>query len=166
VTPKQLYDYWRTQIFDNATPFLWSEDEAYRYMDEAQIEFVRRMGGIADSTTSSVVRVEFGPDEPFAPLSPLILTVRDAYREEDSRVVDVFNVEDFKFDNIGRNVRREDYYSSWTTWSRNVGPEWRKRTGSPIRSVIVGLEPNKIRAWPIPTTGDAVILDVYRLPIL
>lgn len=166
MTPKQLYDYFRQQIGDEAVPYLWGEDEVYRYMDEAHKEFVRRIGGVADSSTEAVVRVEFGPNEAFANLSPLILTVRDAYREEDSRVVDVFNIEDFKYDNLGRNMRREDYYSPWVSWNRNVGPEWRKRTGSPVKAVIVGMERNKLRAWPIPVDSDAVILDVYRLPLL
>lgn len=164
MTPVQLHDLFRVRVDDTVAPFLWSEDEIYRYMDEAQREFVRRTGGISDSSTEAIIRVEFSPNEAFAALSPLILTIRDASRETDGRMVDVFNIEDFKFDNLGRSRVREDYWSPWTAWYRSVGPEWRQRTGSPIKAVIVGVEENKLRGWPIPTESDVVLLDVYRLP--
>lgn len=163
MTPKQLHDYFRSQVADLAAPTLWSEDDVYGYMDEAHKMFVRLTGGIADAETDDIVTLCFDSGEQFAKLDPRVLEVRDASRDNDGAQIDVFNIEDFKFGNANLVRRDEDYY--FGTFQRGPSIKWRTRTGSPIKAIVLGMQRNKARAYPIPVIGEDVHIEVYRLPL-
>ena len=165
MTPKQLHDYFRSQAADVAEPYLWPSDEVYTYMDEAYKMFVRLIGGIADSTTREIVEVDFTTGEPFACLDPRILEISDAARENDGVAIDVFNLEDFKHGTAHFVHRNDDYYFYDGVVGRGPTIKWRTREGSPIKAIILGMQRNKARAYPIPTRGETVLLDVQRLPL-
>jgi hypothetical protein len=165
MTPKQLHDYFRSQQADVAEPYLWTSDEVYNYMDEAHKMFVRLIGGIPDSSTVAVTEVNFVANDAFAPLDPRVLEVTDASRESDGVQIDVFNIEDFKHGNASFVRRDEDYYFYDGIVGRGPTIKWRTRTGTPVKGVILGMQRNQIRAYPIPTEDQTVLLDVHRLPL-
>jgi hypothetical protein len=165
MTPKQLHDLFRTQIADTIEPYLFSSEEIYEYMTDAQRMLCRLTEGIPDATSSDVVRLEFGPGESFATMSPLVLTVRGAARESDGREVRVLNIEDFRF-GLGAASIDTDYGQGLVRpFSGQLNsPTWRLRQGPQVNALILGMERNKARAFPIPTVNNAVIIEVYRLP--
>ena len=165
MTPKQLHDYFRAQISDVIEPFLWTSDEVYAYMDEAHKMYVRLIGGIPDSSTCEIVEVCFNAGEPFAKLDPRILEVTDAARENDGVALDVFNIEDFKHGNAYFTHRNDDYYFYAGVVGRGPTIKWRTRQSSPIKGLILGMQRNMVRSYPILSIGETVLLDVQRLPL-
>lgn len=51
---QELYDQFRSDAMDTVAPYLWSDTNVYRYMDDAYKMFVRLTGGIGDFTTQDV----------------------------------------------------------------------------------------------------------------
>lgn len=132
----------RVDVADTETPYLWSDDEAYGYVDAAQKMFCRFTDGIADAT-SSVCSLLITPGEPWVGLSPLVLKVRDAYRVDTGRRIGIANVED-----MARNGWRFD------------GNNGR------VQALIAGMSENKLRVYPTPNETVTVQLTVFRMPLL
>ena len=149
MTSDELLDYFRLQIFDTVEPYLWSDEEAYRFMDDAYFQFARLTGGIADYT-SDVTVVDALLGEEFSDLDPSILTVRKAYRA-DQREIQVVNAENLP-------VAGETDYGLVSSHPMDT-------TTGPLRALVIGLEPDKVRWIPIPAADEKVKLLVYRLPL-
>lgn len=133
-----LLDYWRAQVMDQALPFLWTDDEAWAYMNDAQLQFCRKTEGIPDATTPEVVQVPVELGEIFADVHPSILTFREAHLLSTGDSLDILNHTDVrKWDNASGNVT----------------------------AMIVGMERNKVRWNKTPTVDDEVDLLVFRLPL-
>lgn len=167
MTPKQLHDFTKAQLADVVDPELWTSDEIYAYMDEAHKTFVRLTGGIAESENTDLCQITFTAEEAFTDLSPLVLEVRDASREDDGVQIDVFDIQDFKSGDAHLVRRNDDYYLYDGVIGRGPSIKWRTRTGQQIKALIVGMQRNRIRSYPILAEGaeDAIIqLDIYRLP--
>ena len=47
-----LHDLFRSEVRDEATPYLWSDVEVYSFIDDAQKMFCRLQGGIADASSA------------------------------------------------------------------------------------------------------------------
>jgi hypothetical protein len=152
MTPEALYDLFRSTVGDTALPYLWTEDEVYVYMTQAQTEFVRVMGGIADATTPEIVEIQAVEGEAFAPYSEKILKFRRAQRTSDFRKIDIVNVEDldsYAVDDYGVN-------SSRYSLDGRVGP---------ITVMVIGLEEAQVRWGGIPREDEIVSVIVDRLPL-
>lgn len=90
-----LHDYFRSQMKDDAAPYLWSDDDIIRYMDDAQKMFCRLTGGLADATSEMTQLLASAADSRgYIPTDPRILKIRDAYRSDDGQPVEVVNYED------------------------------------------------------------------------
>lgn len=133
-----LMAYWRSQVVDTERPYLWTDDEALVYMDEAQKQFCRKTEGIADASTPSVVQVTVDAGDIFAPVHPSILTFRQAVLGSTGYKLDIKN---------HTEIHR-----------------WDNAAGS-ITQMIIGMERNKVRWDKTPTVDDEVTLLVYRLPL-
>lgn len=57
MTGGELLTLFRSEMNDRAPPFLWETDEAYGYIDDAQIMFCRLTEGIADGITPAVTQL-------------------------------------------------------------------------------------------------------------
>jgi hypothetical protein len=130
--------YWRSQVVDAERPYLWADDEALVYMNEAQKQFCRKTEGISDASTPSVVQVAVETGGIFASVHPSILTFRQAVLGSTGYKLDIVN---------HTEVQR-----------------WDNGTGS-VTQMIVGMERNKVRWNRTPTVDDEVTLLVYRLPV-
>ena len=134
-----LLEFWRQQVMDVARPYLWLDDEAFIYMNEAQNQFCRLTEGISDATTPEVVQVPVETGEIFAPVHPSILNFRNAYLLSTGDQLDIKNhTEVRKWDNAAGNVT----------------------------AMIVGMERNTVRWDKTPTADDEVELLVFRLPLV
>lgn len=133
-----LLEFWRSQVMDSERRYLWSDDEAFAYMNEAQNQFCRLTEGISDATTPEVVRVSVEATEIFADVHPKILTFRQAVLLSTGNKLDIKN------------------HTEITKWDNALGN---------ITAMIVGMERNKIRWDKTPTVADEVNLLVFRLPL-
>lgn len=130
---------------DTVSPYLWSDAEIIGYIDEAQREFCRRTGGLADATSSDCARVAVTAGEAFADISPLVLKVRGAFRE-DGKKLQIVNFEDIENGDL-------------------CGEELFADVAGAVTKVVTGMEPNKIQLIHTPDEDQTLNLIVYRLPL-
>lgn len=143
MTAAGLLALFRLQVHDTAIPYLWSDDEVYKYIAEAQNQFCRETDGIADAS-SAVCSITATAATAFSSVSPFIKTIRKATTAA-GRPITLLNVEDN--DIQGRSV-------ALTT------------TQGALLTGYLGLEDYKIRWEPIPAATETVTLAVYRLPMV
>lgn len=146
----ELYELFRSDVVDEVAPFLWTDTEVFRYMNDAYRQFVRLTGGVADAT-SDLTQVSVVSGEAFADVSPLILRFRQAYMIGTGNEIEVVNQED------AHRFRRADYSASRIVIN--------DMTPGPVRYMVVGQERNKVRWVQLPMADGVVQLSVYRLPL-
>ncbi|MDR2880841.1 MAG: hypothetical protein LBV29_02925 [Azoarcus sp.] len=139
----ELYAAFRSDVADTAQPYLWSDEEVFRYMADAYRMFVRDTGGIADST-SDVCRIQLIAGSAWADHDPRILKFRDgATLESSGRQVELRSIENL---------------SPSALFLKITAP-------GPVRYMVTGEERNKVRVVQIPVEDDAILVPVYRLPL-
>lgn len=146
-----LYNLFRSDLRDEAQPYLWTDSDVFGYMDDAQNMFCRLQGGIADAS-STLTQVALTANQPFAAISPKILKLRQANRAADFATLTILNFED-----LSHQATQDDY-----------GRRARYRldnTVGQVDAIIVGMETNKIRLVHLPATDQSINLIVYRLPL-
>lgn len=149
MTAQELYDQFRSDMVDTAVPYLWSDKDVVRYMNDAYRMFVRLTGGIADFT-SDISRVAVTADEATSVMDPRILRVMEAYRLSDEAKLEVINQQDMTF-------------SQSTDYGR-TRPLFLDSTPGPVRYMIIGAQRNVAKWVQVPIENDTVQLFVYRLP--
>lgn len=133
----------RSDMVDTEEPHLWSDEDVYGYMDQAQVQFCRKTGGIGDASTPAVTLLDIAPNAMTVPTHPSILTIHDAFDQDTGRPVEVVNYKDL--------VRR--------------GERLTARSGR-MRSLVIGMEPHKARPQPLVDDTVTVQLLVDRLPLV
>lgn len=150
MTSDELYERFRSDVFDTVDPYLWSDEDVYAYMNDAYFMFVRMTGGISDMSSDAAV-VGATADEPFADLHPAVLNIRKAYRA-DGRELKIVNI-------------TEDFTQGVDDYGNPVSSLLADPTPGPLRFIILGLEQDKVRFHPIPAVAEDVQLLIYRLPL-
>ena len=142
----------RSDVRDEATPYLWTDVEVYSYIDDAQKMFCRLQGGIADAT-SAVTQVTASVSTPYATISPKILKIREAHRAADGYGIELLNFEDLQ------STPGPDDYGQRSAYRMD-------NTVGPIQWIVLGMEANKIRFVRVPETTQTISLIVYRMPLV
>lgn len=132
---------WRREMNDEVEPYLWPDDDFTVYLDDAQQMFCRKTDGIADASSEATV-VEIVAGTPWYDLHPSIQLIRGAARRSDGRPVDIINVEDMA----------------------SKGMRFDGRAG-PLQALVIGIEENRARAWPLPSADETVELTIFRGPL-
>lgn len=150
MTPDDLYRAFRADVVDVAEPYLWSDEEVWRYMNDAYMTFWRKVGGIPDFTsTACSVPIVAGVET--SRLNPSILRIMSASRASDFGGIEVINSTD-----LGR-LRSSDY-----------GQMKELRLDSTVGQVkyaVIGMQKNVVRWVQVPQTDDVCKLVVHRLPL-
>lgn len=141
ITSDALLAQFRLDVDDNEQPYLWSDAEVLSYIDSSQKWFCRKVEGIGDAS-STLTQISVNVGDEWKPISPLILRFRDAYALSDGCPVAIINYEDL----VARRVRFDG------------------RTG-PVRTIVIGMEPGRVRLNPIAAIADTIQLLVDRLPL-
>lgn len=136
MTPRELIDTFREETRDTAEPYLWSDREILRYLNEAQRMFCRLTWGIADSR-SRVCRISYARGEREVPFDPRILKIRELRRGDGKRVT-IENIETL-------DVRHDE-------------------EGAP-HTVVVDIDMNMMSLYPLPHEDGELHLMVNRLPL-
>ena len=139
----ELLDLYRSEMEDTLEPFLWSDEDIFRYANEAQKKLVRDTGGIPDGTTAAVTRIAVTTATDRYALHSSILQIRTASRADTGRPIEVLNFEDMQ--------QRRWYFDGV------VGV---------LRALVIGIERHKLRVWQYPTEAANVDLTVFRLPLV
>lgn len=139
----ELLTLFRSEMNDTTQDYLWTDADGYSYIDDAQKMFCRLTDGISDGTTGAVVDITATAGATWLPLHASILKIRGASRTSDGCELEILNYEDMP----ARGLRFDT------------------RTG-PLQTLIVGMEENKVRAYPIVSITDAIKLLVFRLPLV
>lgn len=142
-TAGELLDLFRLEVVDTVQPFLWTDDFILGALSDAQDWFARLTDGIPDSSTDAVTKIDLIAGTDVYALSDRVLKVRNARRQDTGRPIDVLNQEDMP----GRGM----YFDG--------------RPGT-TSALIIGMDENSVRAWPMPAENMTVRLSVFRLPLL
>lgn len=151
MSPEELLEQFRSDVQDTVKPYLWSDDEAYRYMQAAYRRFVRETGGVADFNTAEVCEVEFSAADQFIDLHPSILKIARASLKSDGSKVEIKNITDMD------TARGEADYGG-------IAPIDLDATGY-VRYLVIGEKRNVGRLVYVPTVADTLRLNVYRMPL-
>lgn len=138
----EILDLWRKEVDDTASPFLWSDEEAFSYLDDAQTMFCRKTDGIADATTDAVTRLAVVPTSDALTLHRTVKRIRSARRLDTGRPVEVI--------------------SEWQMEDRGW---WFDQRVGPVRALVIGAEDAKVRVWPVSNETVTIVLTVFRLPL-
>lgn len=149
----ELLELFRLETDDIAEPYLWSDSEFYTYLNDAQDFFVRRTGGILDSS-SAITRIPFFENDTLVKYDQRILHIKSA-ADDFNRKITVYNIDNFE---DGRIL--SDDYGNMTNAGLDDG-----RTG-PLRYIITDMEADKLRLYPLPDKDGYMRLYVSRRPLL
>lgn len=74
-TTKELLTLFRKTTNDETAPYLWSDQEFCAYLDEAQTEFITRVGGIRDTWSEEATQIETFAAQEWIPLHMAVYAV-------------------------------------------------------------------------------------------
>lgn len=132
---------------------LWSNDEIYDAIDEAQKAFAFDTRLLRDSRTTSVTQLTVTADSEWADVSDKVLEIKKAKLSSNGAKLSIIDYQ--KLENGFLNI--DDYFNF--TSSAN----WESDTGTPI-AIILNLQHDAVRLYPIPESNDTIELTVVRLP--
>jgi hypothetical protein len=141
----------REDVVDEVEPYLWSDAEAYRYMNDAYFMFVRLTGGIPDGT-SAVTTLTATASTATTALDSSIMRIRRAVNVTDNdvpmRIINVQDIDTLTTDDYGvlRNIGQIDVEGQ-------------------VRYMIIGEEEELVRWVNVPTVDTTIQLVVERLPL-
>lgn len=133
----------RFEMADNKTPYLWSDQELYPFLDDAQNRFTRETDGIPDSRTVSVTQLAVTPSTDWYTTDPSILNIRSCYRADTGREIKLLTADQAM-------ERRLQFLAS--------------KSGN-VRFLVLGLDQHDARVWPFPNETVTLNLSVFRMPL-
>jgi hypothetical protein len=152
VTPQQLYDRFRADVLDTELPYLWSEDEVWGYLQDAERMLCRLAGGIRDASSEQATVAYLTAGVPWVQLHSSVLDVRSARSQALARTVPLFSFEELFMPqedlNRGSSVSTDDLDQQ-----------------GQFKALVKGMEHGKLRAVRIPDADDTLYLVVERLPL-
>lgn len=139
----ELYTLFRSDMDDVNAPYLWSDDDVFGYIGDAQTMFCRKTDGISDVTTPAVTQLAITPGAGRITTHKSVLKIRTATRLDTGRSVEVVNREDM--------AKRNWYFDG---------------TQGPIKALVVGEEAHSVRTYPVSNETVNIELMVFRLPMV
>ena len=140
---RALIDLFRQEVDDLVEPYLWSDDEAFDYANDAQQEACRRARLLVDSSTTAICQIAVTTAGlGLLTLDPRVIFVRRA-RFAASLPLKRMNMQDM-----------EAY-----------DPYWQDTAASTPTVFIPDFETGKLQLWPKPSAAGTLLLTVVREPL-
>lgn len=136
-----LLERFRSDVKDDALPYLWSDEEIYSNIDDAQKMFCRLTDGLPDASSVATLVTYISGDE-WVDTHPSVMKFRAARFASNGRPITIVNYED-----LAEHCVRLD-----------------GKSGLP-KYFVIGMEKDKALFYPIPTDGDTIKLLIDRLPL-
>lgn len=146
----ELVQAWRDSVADTVEPYLWSDREAYRFLNDAYFMFVRLTGGVPDFG-SAECEVQVRAGEAFGDLHPSVLRIMSATLRSKQRPIKIVNSTDLPSlttDDYGGRAKITDFNSP-----------------GDVSHMVIGMVPDRVRFVMVPMEDDVVDLQIYRLPL-
>lgn len=157
----ELLDKIRTRYLDDPVcagddaNSLFSDDEIYDAINEAQKSFAVDTKMLRDAQTASVTQLSLTADDEWAELSSKIIEIKRARLTSPvKRFLEILDYQDMDFGSINFN----DYFNI------NSSASWEDSEGTP-RALILNMHEGAARIYPIPDASGTVQLTVVRLPL-
>lgn len=128
----------RSDTRDLSQPFLWSDDDIVRYLNEAVDEAAERAMLIEDSATAACCSITLIPDQATYNLHPSVIGVKRA------------------------TFAGKPLHQTSVEAEDNQGFGWENREGPAPQKAIVNAQTTTITFIPKPTQAGTVLLTVYR----
>ena len=141
----ELEEQFRRDIDDKAEPYLWSQEEFYEYIDEAQDEFVERTEAILDK-----IPLVYVTGDVFVDIPKYVTRIRSAKAPTGKSVV-LYNDEQWD------NAQISGDYSAVT-----LSTSWESKTGVEPVALVTDTKSDQVRLYPIPEQDGALTLRVFR----
>lgn len=143
MTLRDLIQLFRQEVDDLSEPFLWSDDEAIDFANDAQQEACRRARLLVDSSTTAICQIAVtGGASGLLTLDARVIFVRKA-RFASSLPLKRMSMQDM-----------EAY-----------DPYWQDTTASTPTVFVPDLETGKLQLWPKPSASGTLLLTVVREPL-
>jgi hypothetical protein len=139
---RDLIDLFRIDVDDTVEPFLFGEDEAIEYANDAQNEAARRSRLLLDSTTTAIANIDVVAATGLYELDPRVLFIRKA-RFANKQPLRRMNMQDME----------------------TRDPYWEDANASEPMYFISDYETGKIRLHPTPSESGTLLLTVVRDPL-
>lgn len=146
---KTLIAAFREDVCDDVQPYLWSDKEIIRYINDAYLMFARLIGGIPD-TFSEAAEIAVTAGQSTVSVNKSVLRIMNAHRGSDGKEVDVINPTDLYLKNT------DDYGNRYDLSTISEGE---------IKYLVIGEGQHVGRLINTPTANDTLKLYVYRLPL-
>ncbi len=146
-TTEDLKDLFRTEMEDTEEDFLFSDDQVYEFMNEAQREFARRTKIFVSERSGIVVTA----DDPLIDVPSTAFKLRRAQLETQGRPLQLINFIDMDFSFV-----TDDY------GSEQLG-DWPNAVGLP-KLLISDMIKDKYRLAPIPQIDNTLLLHTTDYP--
>lgn len=134
----ELRNLFRAEISDEVKPYLISDEQVYRYLDDAQKQFCRWTEGIEDGRSFTLA---ITPGVEWYDTDKSVLKLRRVTDTATGAAVTLANPE--KLEHLG--IR----------FDGGVGR---------VKALVVGISRHTVRAWPMPNAAASLALEVFRLP--
>jgi hypothetical protein len=151
MTSDDLYDAFRSDVVDLAKPYLWTDEEVFRYMGDAHRMFSRLTNGVSDFT-SEACTATIVAGEAEAEIHPSILRVMTATTVSDKRPLKVLNESDLN------TLLNLDYGQQRQLIADD--------TPGDVVYMLIGRQRGKVRWIKVPEHNDTVQMTVYRTPLV
>jgi hypothetical protein len=140
MTLADLIAAFRSRAADTKAPYLWSDEEVTRYLNDAINEAATRAHVIRDQVTPAVTQIDIDTDSVTYPLHESILKIDRA-----------------KLASQGFPLNRTTIERLDRDW-----PKWEQATGKPMYYIE---DAGRLRLVPRSNVADTLSLIVYRLPL-
>lgn len=142
MSAKDIIREWRMSVDDAVEPFLWSEEEALAFLNEAQDEAVRRGRLLQDSHTVEITQIDLVVGQASYALDPRVLFIRKA------RIAGKLPL---------RRMNEQDLATTF--------PYWEEASPSEPSVFLTDTDTGYIRLHPAPKTAGLLLLTVVRDPL-
>jgi hypothetical protein len=152
MSPEKLLELFRLETDDTSEPYLWSDDEFFIYLNDAQDMHTRVTGGISDRT-SALTKLTYKSGDQFLTYDDRILRIKGAW-DETNRRIGIKNL-----DNLESLSLEDDYGTNRTDLGLDDSV-----TGD-LKYIVTDVEDNKIQIYPLADHTGWVRLFVFRRPL-
>lgn len=137
-----LIQLFRAEVDDTTEPYLWSDEEAIEYANDAELEACRRARLLVDSTTAEICQIAVAAGDWLLDLDPRVMFVRRA-RFAGSKPLARMNMQDME----------------------GYNPYWQDTTASTPFAFIPDYQTGKIAVYPPSDAARTLHLTVVRDPL-
>jgi hypothetical protein len=145
-----LYDAFRSDVVDTVRPYLWTDDDVFRYMADAHRMFVRLTGGIPD-VSSDACGVDLTAGEATSELHPSLLRILSATLVSAQRPLKAINYADLP------KYTENDYGLRTALMLDNEQGE--------VRYMLYGQQKRLAKWLKVPVINDTVKMQITRMPL-